>query len=99
MYPGVFASEGWHRRPRCEISTTIPQSKGHAVNLTSDRNSQFSSRWVPGIRLWLIVAILATVGQQAAAADFPVPDTADPLANGAALVAAINAAMRTAEED
>jgi len=69
------------------------------MNLTSNRHSQFSARWVSGVHLWLTAVILATLGQQAAAADFPVPNTGDPLANGAALVAAINAAMRTVEED
>src|ERR1700760_781712 len=35
----------------------------------------------------------------ARAADFPVHDTGDPVANGAALVHAINSAMLTPEED
>ena len=48
----------------------------------------------------LTACILALIGsQRAAAADFPVHATGDLAANGAALVAAIRAAMLTPEED
>jgi hypothetical protein len=47
----------------------------------------------------LTACILVAIGGQAGAADFPVPDTGDPMANGASLVAAVNAAMHTPEED
>jgi hypothetical protein len=70
------------------------------VDVTPDCNSQTASRWAPGICVRFTAAILvATLARQAAAADFLVHDTRDPLANGVALVAAINAAMRTPEED
>jgi len=48
----------------------------------------------------LTACILALIGnQRATAADFPVHATGDLAANGAALVAAIRAAMLTPEED
>jgi len=48
----------------------------------------------------LAACFLAAMGaQRASAADFPVPDTGDPVANGASLVAAVSAAMHTPEED
>jgi len=68
------------------------------VSTSTDRNSHCFSRWVIGA--WLAAAgVMAPLGQQTRAADFPVHDTGDPVANGAALVGAINAAMHTAEED
>ncbi len=70
------------------------------MHLTSDRKARISSRWVAPVSVWLAAAVLvASLGQQAGAADFSVPDTGDPLANGVALVGAINAAMHTVEED
>jgi len=68
------------------------------MSKASDRSSQSSSCWV--VCAWLAAVIMmALSGQQAHAADFSVHDTGDPVANGAALVGAINAAMHTVEED